>query len=423
MIKSISINLSLYIFILVSYIALIYCYKRVTKKKIEFKLKPFIIVILISLLSYVNTFNINIILKNIITIVTEFAMLSLIFKDKILKTLIITVMFWLIMIVIDFGISMYIVKYITNDYLLFIKTLKLEMVIVGYLIVMTLCILNTIPVISRFLNRIADLIASIKYFSIFLIIAVIFFLAVTTINTIFVKLGGSTLILLTIILMFITLAFLLIKVIIKYEDLYNTNKSLVLTNQKYANSISEYKMFKHNHRSGLVAIKNVGNKKVKELVDIQLVQMDSDITIIEGAESLPESIKGIVWQQLSLVDLSKINIKCINNLAKDNISSYSMKKYNDLCIALDICLNNALEAALTTKNPEVMIEFSDNNDGVEIKIYNTFNCELDLEQFGTKEYSTKNRDSGYGVYSLRKLKSLNVKNRIYNDLFETVIII
>ena len=60
-----------------------------------------------------------------------------------------------------------------------------------------------------------------------------------------------------------------------------------------------------------------------------------------------------------------------------------------------------------------------------IKIINSFSNEINISKFGSQNYSTKNRNSGVGIFSINSLKNdkINLSFKIVNDLFFTTVVV
>ena len=50
---------------------------------------------------------------------------------------------------------------------------------------------------------------------------------------------------------------------------------------------------------------------------------------------------------------------------------------------------------------------------------NSFNNVIDLERTGTKEYTTKKSGHGIGLNYVKKLKNIETKNEVINNMFIT----
>lgn len=208
--------------------------------------------------------------------------------------------------------------------------------------------------------------------------------------------------------------------IYKNHKIHQTNEMLENMNNVYGNLIDEDNKIKHNLKNQLLIIRTLGNNKTKKYVDSIL---DSKIQIKNSNNlyKIPKSLKGIFGEKL--FNLKRTTIIVNNNIKGNYFDTLSIKTYGNLCEILSICLDNVLEAIKEIKKPYIYINFSEIKNDIYIVIKNNFNGTIDIDNLGTKKYSTKNRGSGYGLYSINKIKDINTSYSLNENEFTTKIII
>lgn len=198
------------------------------------------------------------------------------------------------------------------------------------------------------------------------------------------------------------------------EILKNSNQKLIEYNNKYGKFLDEYKIYKHNINHKLTAIKSYGNKKVNALID-DLLETENTFTIRnQNLYNIPNGIKGIVAEKLYN---KEYDILIENKIKKDPFNNLSPKAFNTISESIGIALDNAIEASEETKNPLITIDLDENQDSIFIKIGNNFCNHIDIEKLGEKYYSTKNRESGLGLFSIVKNELVKEHINIFNDVF------
>ncbi len=273
-----------------------------------------------------------------------------------------------------------------------------------------------------FFNIIASKVEKIKkiIFNIFNF-EIVFILLFATINIImsnyYLDLKRLDLVLLFIIILNAT--FLIMTFIIKnkyfQENLKIKNKTLEENIRLYEQVAEDYRIMKHNLIGDLMMVKPLCNKSGQEVINQKIINYKKDYEWITNINNVPEGIKGILYIKKEEAKRSKVKIIIESNYSEQKLKP---KEYLGLCEVLDIVINNAIEAARNSKNKIVKIEISGAKE-LEVKITNPFSNDIDITKLGEKDYSTKNRDSGIGLYSVikKEQKKLKIKNEIIGDLF------
>ena len=110
-------------------------------------------------------------------------------------------------------------------------------------------------------------------------------------------------------------------------------------------------------------------------------------------------------------------------IEKELCDILSAKKYNHLCTAIGILFDNALQAVKENKEKAIEISFIEDNENVYFILKNSFSNFIDLEELGKNNFTTKFNGHGIGVNYISKLKTLNIKNEIINNMYVSKLII
>lgn len=191
----------------------------------------------------------------------------------------------------------------------------------------------------------------------------------------------------------------------------------------YENAIENDKMTRHELKNTLGSIRNMTkSKSIIEKIDSIL----DDVNIIENCwieelKNLPKgTIKALLYYKMSVAKKQRIKILVdVSPRVKRSIGSLNNSK--DICNLLGIYVDNAIEAANSSKKKEVAIEIYQLKNILYFTVSNTFGDILELDQIGKKGVSTKGKGRGHGlIYAAKIIKNNefisethNVKNKYY----------
>ncbi len=229
--------------------------------------------------------------------------------------------------------------------------------------------------------------------------------------------------------LYVLLISVLILIIIYINCEYNnyslkeTNDHLIKSNEFYITIVDDYHILKHNIIHQLNGIKSVSNKKSIQLIEDLIKSYNENNKCSHKMQKLPIGISRIVYEKI--YDCNEPNLKLgVDNIIETNVFDHlSPRRYNLLCEALGVLLDNALQATLKTKDKIIMIDMRETENSYRIKIINTFSELLDIDKLGTMKYTTKKSGHGIGLFSIIGRKKVKVKTSIINDLFINEIII
>lgn len=227
-------------------------------------------------------------------------------------------------------------------------------------------------------------------------------------------------------ILFILLLFscIIIFLIIKIRYLYKRQNFLLsnfsYNNSYYLNTINEMRVFKHNLKNKLAAILTVNSEDKKILVADLLSEVDIiKLSKIEY-DGLPTGINGFIQNKLLLVKNDAI-VNIVNNISVDLISSISISNYNNLCVALGIVLDNAIESLNKSDDKLLDLLLYNDSDKIYFIVQNTFNGFIDFSSIGNINYSTKGKHRGIGLFYILSDCKINTKVSIHNNIFKVCI--
>lgn len=206
------------------------------------------------------------------------------------------------------------------------------------------------------------------------------------------------------------------KVSYKNKHMKQEIKNLNDKNTECIKYIDEFKKYKHNLRYDLIAAEQYGNKRINKILNEIINKGDSDIEYINNLKNIPSSLLSIFMDRLSFVSNDTYTIVINNDLKNNEINIAKSYEYIKMCEITGNILTNAIEA-LPDNNGILVINFYEINGEKFLEVINNFKNEIDIENIGKMKYSTKKRNSGYGLNSILKEKMFEPQISIKNEFF------
>ena len=283
-----------------------------------------------------------------------------------------------------------------------------------------MCILSKIDCFrlasQKFLNNIKVLdYSSVKF--IFLIILYLCFDIICVYN-----LEQNNYIFLLLIIAITTLIVVIIIIVQQYTifTLKITKEYLSKNNQGFVNSINEFRILKHNLTNKLLGVRSVSNKKSKILIDEIIKEYNSQY-LYNNITEIPNGINGLVFEKIHIHNKKDLNVKINNNIKENLLEIVGARGYNLLSEAIGVCIDNAIEASVKSKEKLIYLEFIEEDSNVLIRIINTYVGRIDIDKLGNINYSTKGEGHGIGIYSLIGKRKLKIRTYLKDKLFITEI--
>ena len=326
---------------------------------------------------------------------------------------------WMYGMILDFlsMLSVLLLQYVfTFD--IYSYTSRIILTLIVFIILILIAKSETI---KKFTNNIFKKVQAINYFDFALMSFVIFVFLVGV--AIFFNLDNLSLsILLMSIIVLLSFSFtLLIRVRINLVENNIFLKLLKENNEFYLKIEDENRIFKHNLMAKLLSIKSVSGDKARKLIDDFLKSFNNNMDFSVHIKDMPYGLNGIIYEKIYPY-IGKIHIKIDNKIDFDIFKKLKPRRYNVFVEKMIIALDNAVESCMTTTDKILIINlyFEDNNIIMDIK--NTFSADLNVEDLGKINYSTKGKRHGLGLFSALRDNEVNMSMKIVNSLFITKIV-
>ena len=271
--------------------------------------------------------------------------------------------------------------------------------------------------IINIINRIKKYFLKINYFIFILVFVVLFYIGLASyclknIN----RVSVSTIVLLISIFFLGGILFFIYQqaqIIFLKENITLLTKN----NEFFIERIDEYRILKHNLIANLNGLKSVSNKKTEILINNLISKFQSTMKMPKDFKKLPSGINGIIFEKIYNIDSKEIKISVSNHIKNNIIEVVSARDYNLFCEALGVGLDNAIEAAKESKEKIIYIDIHDDDEKIILSIVNTFSGVIDLDELGNKNYTSKQKGHGLGLFSIFKFNAIKVSTYIKENKF------
>jgi hypothetical protein len=176
----------------------------------------------------------------------------------------------------------------------------------------------------------------------------------------------------------------------------------------------------HNINNYLISLKALSKSEIINSIN-KYIKTNNNKGNKSNYVLIPSNISGFIINKINIY--SKINFKILGSSAFEQLNISDIKKYNSLCQAIGIAIDNAAEAVNDCTRKVIVIEFVEDGQNYYINVYNEFNNKINSDKLGKLFYTTKKYGTGIGLFSITKIKSLKYKINIYNNIFKMGIII
>lgn len=340
-------------------------------------------------------------------------------KSRFNKQFFYTVVVWLCGIVLDI-FSMFLVLFF-NLFIDFNVYGYISRIILTFVLLVLFIVLGNICCFRKVVNLIYFRVQKISFFDFALISFGIFVILVGM--AIFWSLDNLNLsILLFAIIILLGFSFvLLIGVRINLVENAKFLKHLKENNEFYVKIEDENRIFKHNLMAKMLSIKSVSGKEARELIDDFLNTFNSSMDFSIHVKDIPYGLNGIIYEKIYPY-IGQLNIKIDNKIDFDIFSKLKPRRYNVFVEKMFIALDNAIQACLKSYSKILILNLYYEDNQIIMDIKNTFEANLNLDDLGTINYSTKGKRRGLGLFSALRDNEVCLSIKIINDLFVTKVV-
>lgn len=399
--KEISSTVVLYLFNLISTYFMFLGYSFISKEKFKYNFKNIVCVIITSTLFLINNSHNSTIIKVPIIILNLLIFFKIVFNGRLRNIVIYTFTLYLALVFFDFMFSF------IFHWLNAITAPDLSrnyLIMGGFTLLITF--LTSLFCKLKFVRKFSDLIINLSknnYVNVLVISLIILFIVILS-----TKLSLEydyekflfNLLLLSVFLFFIVFAFVKNHLAQKEKQEKETLLEFI---SKYEKIIDENRINKHEMLNNLIILRGFEDKNTEEynkVLDDLIVTYDNNSdACIKNISKLTTGLKGILYYKIN--DMRNKNINLNVNISKrvsSPLEKLPLDEYVILSRIIGIVMDNALEASIKSKEKFVMIEVFEQNDNVIIIIENSYNNKVNVNDLKKKNFSTKGKSRGLGLY-------------------------
>ena len=397
-------------------------FSKLICEKFKFKLK---LIALITTFTIIDYFTGNIsdeLTKIIITNLTTFILLKIIYNKSVSKTLVATILMCLGCFISEVLFATVFLNFLSMSENFFLKN-PLGIIFTNIIILTFYLTLFNITTIRKLLIKIINWYSEKENLNLIIssfVAILIFYIFVFQFSHNKINNLNNLLVLIIIVLAIVIF-------IVGYFNEKSSNNKLTIEYGQLLEYVKDYEKEvvekgkkQHEYKNQLVVINDMipkTNKKLKKYVEdkLEIEEKINDNIWLEKLTNLPSGgIKGLVYYKIKKMIENKI---CIY-IEVDNTLSSKKKWFNvdeyleDYTRILGVYLDNAIEAAIESNDKQIIIEFKDNKEYIEFILSNTYNGEINHENIGKEKYTTKGKGRGYG---LSLVKDIIDKNKLLNQ--------
>lgn len=406
--------IAFYIGSLISIFAFLISYKKIVNEPLDLSMLKIIILICGSLITTILNYYDNPLLKTLYT----FIFFIFIFKYKtprsIKQVFYYSLIIWIYAIAIDFFnmLIVSITKISEFVEMLYVRT--------GATLIMStlLFLFCSIPFIQKFTNKTIEKIEKINV-SIAMDLIIILFMIIFSVVC-FVNIERLTLTIFTVFaaILLILFTFIILSKNYNIKRLKEVNNILIKNSEFFIKLDTDYRVLKHNLTNQLLGIKSVADKNVSKLIDDLIINYNSSFISSKDINKIPKGIHGIIYEKFYAYNNEDIKLIVENNIKNELLEVLSARTFNNFCEYIGVAIDNALDAACTSIDKAILIDFTESKKHIKAVISNTFNNEIDIDRLGNKNYTTKGQKHGIGLFGLFRKKAVKIKTKIINNMFQ-----
>ena len=205
----------------------------------------------------------------------------------------------------------------------------------------------------------------------------------------------------------------------------NNTKILLDFMSEYEKKIDEDRINRHEMLNNLLILKSYNNKNSKTFnstLDSFIDLYNKSNVRIKNIYKLPSGLKGIIYYKINQIKNENISINI--NISKQLTNAFEKlnnKTYVIVCKIIGITFDNAIEASIKSKEKVINFEAYEEGDNIVIEIINTFNGKVNLNKINERNYTTKGKGRGLGLYIVQRLvknnSNINLNQFVDNDMF------
>ncbi len=208
---------------------------------------------------------------------------------------------------------------------------------------------------------------------------------------------------------FVLIALLVVFFLIEYFKAKKAEaKEIILLDymSSYEKLIDHDRINRHEILNNLILLKSIKkSEKFDETINSIIKEYETkDKTIFSNIYNLPPGLKGILYYKINEIKNTSIELNLhISSKACKFLENLDAKKFTKLCKIFGILLDNAKESCENAKIKKIIIDIYRKDEDIIIYIENTFKGTVNIKKIYDKNYSTKGKNRGVGLYIVKNI--------------------
>ncbi len=388
-------------------ISIVYSYDRISLIKFKYRLLDIILIVVFVYVIF-GLRSLSPLYRVILNLVAFFVLLESIYRENYGTTLVKVILLYLYLLLVDFVSSLLVIliPFINSD------IMNNSMMIMSILTFIESGLFFLFFSLNRIINIIKKFVSYIlSKDKVIIVIPLVFVFISFCLFAYFHSRNRnfeSYLLILFVMGLFVMLSTLILVQYFKNKKQEEEQHSLLSLISDYELILENDRINRHEMLNNLVILRSYPDKSSKKYNDM----IDKIINDYQNKKSsnmtslykLPSGIKGIVYYKISTINDKDVEFNTlITDEAHKSIEKLDERKYYLLCKIIGILLDNAIEAALLTKEKLLLIDIYLNNNDINIYIENSFKGDIDMDKIYKKGFSSKGSNRGFGLYIISKL--------------------
>lgn len=213
---------------------------------------------------------------------------------------------------------------------------------------------------------------------------------------------------------------IILKLVSNIYDLSNKYNNTIKSLLEYERIIDEQGKRNHEYKNQLMILKGYVNNKnrLEKYLDtiIEDHKISNSFKIRQLANFKDGGLKRMIFHKIS--EMKENNIKYYLYVSSDVsniIEELSIDLYKDITKVIGVLLDNAIDAAYNSKEKEINLDFSYEDNYIIITISNSYNDSIDIKKIGKKGYTSKGKGHGFGLKLVKEIIKRNNKLDLSTD--------
>jgi len=418
---------------LINIITIVYIQKSMLNKKFNFNnYRNYLVIIIMAIFLSISWIYISGFVRFLVATLLMSLMCFMLFDEKFHHAFIVGIMQQTLFFLAEL-IWVLILAISKIDFYLIIINQNLLTILVNVIICVIAILVYKIPVTKRLCNNVIRFFERIDSWKKYLLL--LFLIATTNILLMIIYLGSENKNIIIINSIFIVIYSFIVYLLMNEKDeniKFKTENKMLLDNlSEYEKMLDYQRVNNHENKNQLLVIKGLihkNNKNALEYInEIITEQREDNENLFTKAKRIPSGgLQGLIYQKMLYMKEQGINLELdVNkNLKEIKFSNIDAKSNYDLCRAIGILIDNAIEETLKINSKEISVYMYKDGKYFIVEISNYFK-DLSLDKINTPGYTTKGKGHGYGLSLLNKIikenHNIENENRITKDIFTQVI--